>query len=276
MYQEGHDLMIECIPGANRFTAEVKGRAADASPMRTLNKWRRHDPDLLFVKEDRRDPLVVMSWAAYERLLGEFDTELLLNAIGFYICHQPSPILVLQPTLSMGQAFSMDRLAPMIRDTPGLVNKVMDARSRDANNTTLHKGFPGGYISNVSANSAAGLASRPIRVVLADEIDRYPPSAGSEGDPVSLAKKRTAAFHNRKLVLTSTPTIKGSSPIEAAYEASDQRRYFVACADCGEADHLKWANVRWPEHRPREAATFASIREQWVCINPCTGSQLRR
>jgi phage terminase large subunit GpA-like protein len=180
-------------------------------------------------------------------------TEVLLNAIGFYICHQPSPILVLQPTLSMGQAFSKDRLAPMIRDTPGLVNKVMDARSRDSNNTALHKGFPGGHVSIVGANSAAGLASRPIRVVLADEIDRYPPSAGSEGDPVSLAKKRTATFHNRKLVLTSTPTIKGSSPIEAAYEASDQRRYFIACADCGEADHLKWANVRWPEDRPELA-----------------------
>ena len=43
-------------------------------------------------------------------------TELLLNAIGFYICHDPSPILVLQPNLSLGQAFLKDRLAPMIHD----------------------------------------------------------------------------------------------------------------------------------------------------------------
>lgn len=181
-------------------------------------------------------------------------TELLLNAIGFYICHDPSPILVLQPTLSMGQAFSKDRLAPMIRDTPALVGKVRDARSRDSNNTTMTKGYPGGQIAIVGANSAAGLASRPIRVVLADEIDRYPPSAGSEGDPVSLARKRAATFHNRKVVLTSTPTIAGSSRIETAFEQSDQRRFFVPCGDCGEKDYLKWANVQWPEGRPQDAA----------------------
>jgi phage terminase large subunit GpA-like protein len=181
-------------------------------------------------------------------------TELLLNAIGFYICHDPAPILVLQPTLSMGQAFSKDRLAPMIRDTPALSGKVRDARARDSNNTTMTKGYPGGQISIVGANSSAGLASRPIRIVLADEIDRYPPSAGSEGDPVSLAQKRTATFHNRKIVLTSTPTIAGNSRIETAFEQSDQRRFFVPCHDCGVKDHLKWANVKWPEGRPAEAS----------------------
>ena len=180
-------------------------------------------------------------------------TEVLLNAIGFYICHDPSPILVMQPTLSMGQSFSKDRLAPMIRDTPSLTNKVRDARSRDANNTTLHKGFPGGHITIAGSNSPSSLASRPIRIVLADEIDRYPPSAGSEGDPVSLARKRSATYHNRKLVLTSTPTIAGNSRIETAYEGSDQRRFFVACHDCGAKDYLKWANVRWPEDNPKDA-----------------------
>lgn len=180
-------------------------------------------------------------------------TEVLLNAIGFYICHDPSPILVMQPTLSMGQSFSKDRLAPMIRDTPSLTNKVRDARSRDANNTTLHKGFPGGHITIAGSNSPSSLASRPIRIVLADEIDRYPPSAGSEGDPVSLARKRSATYHNRKLVLTSTPTIAGNSRIETAYEGSDQRRFFVACHDCGAKDYLKWANVRWPEDSPKDA-----------------------
>ena len=40
---------------------------------------------------------------------------------------------------------------------------------------------------------------RPIRYVLLDEVDRYPQSAGTEGDPVSLAIQRTAEFeHNKK------------------------------------------------------------------------------
>lgn len=199
------------------------------------------------MSDPRIETVVFMSGAQVGK------TEVLLNAIGFYICHDPAPILVLQPTLAMGQAFSKDRLAPMIRDTPALVGKVKDARARDANNTTLHKGFPGGHITVAGSNSPSSLASRPIRVVLADEIDRYPSSAGSEGDPVSLAKKRSATFHNRKLVLTSTPTIRGSSRIEAAFEESDQRRYFVPCPDCGEKHFLKWQQVRWPEGKPDEA-----------------------
>ena len=182
-------------------------------------------------------------------------TEILLNTIGFFIQHDPSPILLLQPTLSMGQAFSKDRLAPMIRDTPSLRHKVQDARARDSNNTTMHKGFAGGHITITGANSPSGLASRPIRIVLCDEVDRAPASAGSEGDPILLAQRRSATFHNRKLVLTSTPTIAGSSRIEAAYEESDQRRYFVPCHDCGNSDYLKWANVRWPKDNP-EAAVY--------------------
>ena len=153
----------------------------------------------------------------------------------------------------MAGAFSKDRMAPMLRDTPALRGLVKDARARDSGNTMLHKTFPGGHITMTGANSPAGLASRPIRIVLCDEIDRYPESAGTEGDPVSLARKRTATFWNSKLVLTSTPTIKDLSRIEQAYLASDQRRYWVPCPDCGEFQVLKWANVRWDEGKPETA-----------------------
>jgi len=180
-------------------------------------------------------------------------TEALLNCVGYHIAHDPSPILCIQPTLDMAQAFSKDRLAPMLRDTPALRGKVKDPRSRDANNTTTHKVFPGGHISMVGANSAAGLASRPIRVVLCDEVDRYPASAGSEGDPIQLARKRSATFWNRKIVQVSTPTNKGASRIEASFEESDKRRFFVPCEDCGEHQTLKWSNVRWDKDEPETA-----------------------
>lgn len=185
-------------------------------------------------------------------------TELLLNIVGFYIDQDPSPILVLQPTLEMGQAWSKDRLAPMLRDSPALHGKVKDARARDSGNTLLHKSFPGGHITIAGANSAAGLASRPIRVVLFDEVDRYPESAGAEGDPVALATKRTTTFWNRKRFLGSTPTIKGRSRIEAAYQESDRRRFHVPCPDCGHRQALEWAQVRWPEGEP-DAAEYACV-----------------
>ena len=181
-------------------------------------------------------------------------TEILLNTIGFYAVYDPAPILCLQPTLSMAQAFSKDRLSPMIRDTKTLSERVQDPRSRDSGNTTLHKVYTGGHISIAGSNSSASLASRPIRILLCDEIDRYPLSAGTEGDPISLAQKRTQNFINRKTVMVSTPTIRGASRIESAFENSDQRYFYVPCEDCGEFQTLVWQNVQWPKSRPNAAA----------------------
>jgi phage terminase large subunit GpA-like protein len=170
-------------------------------------------------------------------------TEAVLNVVGYFMDQDPAPMLVLQPTLDMARAFSKDRLREMIRATPTLKRFSRDSRRREADETILHRQFPGGHITMVGANSAAGLASRPIRVVLNDEVDRFPASAGSEGDPVSLAKKRTATFWNRKEGLFSTPTIKGASRIEAAFEEGDQRRYYVPCPHCQHPQVLRWAQV---------------------------------
>lgn len=185
-------------------------------------------------------------------------TEVINNIIGYFIDQDPSPMLLVQPTLEMGQAWSKDRFAPMIRDTPCLRDKVRDSKSRDANNTILHKTFPGGHITVSGANSAASLASRPVRVVLCDEVDRYPPSAGTEGDPVNLAFKRCVTFWNKKKIMVSTPTVKGISRIETAYEGSDQRKYYVPCSHCGVYDILHWSQVKWPKddkgnHEPERA-----------------------
>jgi len=197
---------------------------------------------------DKKIETVVLMTAAQ---IGK--TELINNVVGFHISQDPAPMLVVQPTLEMAQTWSKDRLAPAIRDTPALSAKIKDPRSRDSGNTTLHKVFPGGHVTACGANSPSSLASRPCRVILCDEVDRYPLSAGTEGDPIALAKKRATTFWNKKIILVSTPTEKGASRIEAAYDESDQRRYYVPCADCGEEQELKWANVRWENGDPTTA-----------------------
>ena len=180
-------------------------------------------------------------------------TELINNVVGFHIHQDPAPMLVVQPTLEMAQTWSKDRLSPAIRDTPVLTEKIKDPRSRDSGNTTLHKVFSGGHVTACGANSPSSLASRPCRIILCDEVDRYPLSAGSEGDPVGLAKRRSATFWNKKLILVSTPTEKGASRIEQAYEESDKRKYHVACPDCDHRQVLSWANVKWEEGKPSSA-----------------------
>jgi phage terminase large subunit GpA-like protein len=179
-------------------------------------------------------------------------TSIIENVVGFHVAQDPSPILIVEPTLDMGEAMSKDRLMPMFRDTPALAGKVADPRSRDSGNTLLHKRFPGGHLTLAGANSPASLASRPIRVLLCDEIDRYPASAGPEGNPVKLAIKRTNNFWNRRIGLFSTPTEEGVG-IDAEYEASDKRRFFVDCAACGHEQTLRWEQVRYVDDKASTA-----------------------
>lgn len=193
------------------------------------------------VNDARCEDIIIMSSAQVGK------TELILNIIGYYIDYDPSPILALQPTLEMAQTFSKDGLAPMLRDTPALKGKVKDARSRDSGNTILHKTFPGGHITMVGANSAAGLASRPIKVVLMDEVDRYPASAGTEGDPIKLAEKRTTTFWNRKKIKVSTPTIKGRSPIEKEFLTSSMEEWNVPCPCCGKYQPYEWGRIHFSD-----------------------------
>ncbi len=177
-------------------------------------------------------------------------TELILNTIGYRIDRDPGPGLAVYPTDGLAEVFSKDRLSPSVRDSPRLREKVADPKGRDSGNTIYHKKYPGGQLAIVSAQSPSELAGRPVRDVWLDEVDRMPASAGSEGDPIDLATARTKTFWNRKIVLVSTPTIKGLSRIDKAYEESDKRVFEVPCPHCGHHHVLRWGNVVWNKDTP--------------------------
>lgn len=181
---------------------------------------------------------VVLMWGAQ---VGK--TNLLLNTIGCHMSDDPCPIMVVQPTITMGETFSGKRLTPMIRDTPCLRGKIADEKSRSSGNTIKEKTFPGGYIVISGANSAASLKSRPVRVLLFDEVDEAPANLEGQGDPVQLAIGRTTRFPNRKIVLASTPTIKNRSRIETAYQDSSQEKWAHGCPDCGEWSTFSWRRL---------------------------------
>lgn len=190
----------------------------------------------------------VLWWAAQ---LGKSET---VNSIsGFFMHADPSPQLFVQPTVDLAKEYSKDRIATMIRDCRVLRGLVKDPRSRDSGNTTLSKRYPGGSLVMVGANAPSGLAGRPRRVILLDEVDRFPSSAGSEGDPCALADKRAETFPNAVKVKTSTATIKGLSKIENLYEQSDKRRWNVKCRKCSHEFVMMWAHVQWPENKPEDA-----------------------
>lgn len=192
------------------------------------------------------EDIVVMSCTQ----IGKSDS-CILNTIGYYADLDPCPILVILPTVDAAEGFSKERLAPMFRDTPALSHLLSDD-SRDSSNTLRNKTIPGGTISLAGANSPSSLAMRPIRIFLADEVDKYPASAGREGDPLTLGGRRTQTFRgNRKRVYTSTPTVKGRSRIAEMYQASNMQRYHVPCPHCGALQHLVWEEKdRQGEQKP--------------------------
>lgn len=170
-------------------------------------------------------------------------------AIGYYIHHEPSSIFVVQPTVDDAKGFSKETIAPMLRDVPVLAQVVFadleetGKGPKDSSQTLTHKAFPGGILSLAGANSGTGFRRISRRIVMFDEVDAYPLSAGVEGDPIKLGMKRSEYFWNRKIIAGSTPLVSGTSRIEEMYQAGDRRRYYVPCPECRRMDYLRF-NVR--------------------------------
>lgn len=177
-------------------------------------------------------------------------TEVLNNIIGHRMHRDPAPMLAVFPTDRIGQTWSKDRLAPMLRDTPVLRNLVYDKANvsrRAASSEILEKKFPGGGLAITGSNSAAGLAMRPVRDLIGDEVDRWSATAGGrggdEGDPMVLAAKRTSNFDTSLQAWASSPGELGRSRIHKRYEQTDQNRWHARCVFCDELAVLLWENV---------------------------------
>lgn len=176
-------------------------------------------------------------------------TELLLTFAGYIIDLDPGPVLVVQPNVTpMGEAFSKDRVAPMLRDSPALAEKVGKARARASASTVLHKTFPGGHLTIAGANSPSSLASRPIRYLICDELDRW--EITKEGDPLMLARKRLQTFRVRrsaKEVIASTPTFADLGVCAEYERCSQQWEWHLGCQHCDATQFPSLAHFRWTD-----------------------------
>ena len=190
-------------------------------------------------------------------------SENLNNVIFRNMCQNPGPMIMMQPTLEMSESYSKDRISTGLRDTPCLADLV-DEKSKTSGNTILQKNFPGGLLRLVGGNSPASLASRPARDVYIDEEDRTAKSAGKEGDPEKLLKRRQSTFYDAKLVAGGTPVVKGASKTEKGFEKGDQRRYMVECPCCGEHISLEWHRFQNKPDREHYAEYQCQACDDWI------------
>lgn len=189
-------------------------------------------------------------------------TIIILLIICYLIDLDPCSMMMTQPTMDMAEMFSKEKLSSAITNVKPVSKKIIQ-KSRNANSTILMKMFVGGFLRLAGANSPSSLASMSIRAYFGDEIDKYPPSAGKEGDPVKLAIQRTETFWNWLVFLVSTPSIKGNSRIEDEFELSDKRRFFVPCPHCGHKQHLIWDRFQYANKDTEQADPLSGV--YYIC-----------
>lgn len=211
---------------------------------------------------------------AGRNLIPTHNSDIMNNVLGRYAHLDPCAVMMIQPTIELAQDYSKSRISPMIRDTKVLSQVFYEtksedgAKTRDGKNTILSKLFPGGRLIMCGANSPAGLASRPVRVLLADEVDRFPDSAGTEGDPVDLAAKRMTTFWNRVMGLFSTPTNEGSSRIDVEYQTGTQEEWQHECPNCGEYHLIRHTEMECDteEHKDAKGRKIVVVSDvKWRC-----------
>jgi phage terminase large subunit GpA-like protein len=100
----------------------------------------------------------------------------------------------------------------------------------------------GAYICMGWASSVAKLASRPIRLIIFDEVDK--PGyyvATREASPISLGIERTETFYDRKVLMLSTPTTDSGNIWRHLKSCDVIYDYHVPCPDCGQMQPLRWS-----------------------------------
>lgn len=192
-------------------------------------------------------------------------TEILINMAGYAIDQDPGPMLIVYPEDGTAEFASESRIQPMIRSVPALNNKFNERGSEK-----LELKFDDVFIALNGANSPSKLASKPIRYLIRDEIDKYKQWTGKEANPLNLSEERTKTFpHNRKIVDASTPTLKIGN-IWTAYEGADlKKKYHVPCPHCGKRQPLVFKQIKWPEdisNDPKLARDLA-----WYECEHCKG-----
>lgn len=170
-------------------------------------------------------------------------TEAMLNMLGWIIMDNPSPTMIVYPNDDLAKDTSNDRIKPSLTKTPEIKERFYDRSSKE-----LNLKFRGMRIYLRGSGSPGKLASKSIKYLLFDEIDKMDGASKKEASPYNLAKERTRTFtYSKKIYTCSTPTLKTNYVWQIHEDADEQRQYFVPCPHCGEYITLAFNQIHFPE-----------------------------
>lgn len=168
-------------------------------------------------------------------------TEAMLNMLGWTITQNPSPTMIIYPDDDLAKDTSNDRLKPSLTKTKEVNDRFYRNSSKE-----LNLKFRGMSIYLRGSHSPGKLASKAIKYLFFDEIDKMDGASKKEASPYKLAKERTKTFnYSRKIYTCSTPTLKTNYVWRIHEDADEQRNYFVPCPHCCEFFTFKWKQIKF-------------------------------
>lgn len=229
---------------------EIPAGNALPGPLRFANAPYQREP--LDMTADPSCERITLKWGAQ---VGK--TQLALIAQAYRIVQNPVSQIMMQPSQGDLHTWLETKFNPLVEANSDLQALIAKPRGRDGVNNQRMKSYPGGFLMFSWSGSPKTMRGRSAPFIVCDETDGYDRTA--EGHPVGLLWQRAATFGDQRMLLEiSTPTIKGASWIDSAYEQGDQRRFYVCCPHCGRAQPLRWSQVVWEkdssgEHLPETA-----------------------
>lgn len=169
-----------------------------------------------------------------------------LNALGYTMAHDPCPIIAFLPDDLTKDAWILQKLNPMLENTPAVQRALTTTNSRDSANQRAFKDFAGGHLFVEHAKTATRMALRTAKRVLVDEIDKMAATLPTGEDPLELIRGRVSAYPtSHQIIYVGSPGLRGVSRMDSLYEESDRRSYHVPCPHCGEFQPLIWSGLQW-------------------------------
>lgn len=214
-----------------------------------------------------RDPTVHdIAWVAGSQVA---KTLTMMIGTNWTVAHDPGPVLWVTATEHLARSFSETRWMPLVMENPAMARLVPADTDKFK---ILQQHFEKSTVTLVGSNSPASLASRPARLLILDEVDKFPEATERESNAVDLAEQRTKTFTGAKRFKVSTPTTEGGL-IWREYLKGDQRKFFLPCVRCGAWILLSWDGVQWDESAKRKTGwDLAAVRKtaHFVCPE-CNG-----
>lgn len=241
--QELIDALPEKIPEITVSEAAEKYRTLPSTTP-FPGRWRNDlTPYLVEIMDclSVRSPIQEVVWSKCSQIGATAAVE---NFIAYIIRVAPGPTLYCTAKEDLLGRWANKRLSPLIISC-GL-DGVFSAQhtmkgQRRTGNKMLSKEFPGGSLDLISAQSESNLRMDSIRYLILDEAGAYPWNLQGFGDPIAIARARTANYGSRKKIfIPSTPRLEGECRMWPLFTEWDQRRYFVPCPFCGEFQVLRF------------------------------------